>query len=81
VVTASSGNVFADLGLPNVEELGTKVRLAASLNTILAARKLTQAEAARLLGVNQPKVSALKWVQAGGVFGGAADALRYGAGA
>jgi len=60
VVTASSGNVFADLGLPNAEELGTKVRLAASLNAILAARKLTQAETARLLGVNQPKVSALK---------------------
>ena len=60
VVTASSGNVFADLGLSNAEELGTKVRLAASLNAILAARKLTQAETARLLGVNQPKVSALK---------------------
>ena len=40
--------------------VGTKVRLAASLNAILAARKLTQAEAAQLLGVNQPKVSALK---------------------
>jgi predicted XRE-type DNA-binding protein len=50
----------ATYGLPNAEELGTKVRLAASLNTILAARKLTQAETARLLGVNQPKVSALK---------------------
>jgi predicted XRE-type DNA-binding protein len=59
-VTASSGNVFADLGLPNADELGTKVRLAASLNAILAERKLTQAEAARMLGVNQPKVSALK---------------------
>ena len=69
------------LGLPNAEELGTKVRLAASLNTILAARKLTQAEVARLLGVNQPKVSALKeGVQTGGVFCGAADALRYGPG-
>ncbi len=59
-VTASSGNVFADLGLANAEELGTKVRLAASLNAILERRKLTQAEAARVLGVNQPKVSALK---------------------
>ena len=47
-------------GLPNAVELGTKVRLAASQNAILAARKLTQAEAVRLLGVNQPKVSALK---------------------
>jgi predicted XRE-type DNA-binding protein len=36
------------------------VWLAASLNAILAARKLTQAETARVLGVNQPKVSALK---------------------
>jgi predicted XRE-type DNA-binding protein len=52
--------VFAELGLPNAKELETKVRLATSLNTILAARKLTQAETARLLGVNQPKVSALK---------------------
>jgi len=60
VVTASSGNVFADLGLPNAEELGTKVRLAASVNAILARRKLTQAAAAKVLGVNQPKVSALK---------------------
>jgi len=60
VVTASSGNVFADLGLPNAEELGTKVRLAASVNAILARRKLTQAAAAKVLGLNQPKVSALK---------------------
>jgi predicted XRE-type DNA-binding protein len=59
VVTASSGNVFADLGLPNAEKLGAKVRLAASLNAILARRGLTQAEAAKVLGVNQPKVSAL----------------------
>jgi predicted XRE-type DNA-binding protein len=40
--------------------LGTKVWLATSLNAILAEWKLTQAEAARVLGVNQPKVSALK---------------------
>jgi predicted XRE-type DNA-binding protein len=60
VVTESSGNVFADLGLPNAEELQTKVRLAVWLNKILEQRKLTQAEAARVLGVNQPKVSALK---------------------
>jgi predicted XRE-type DNA-binding protein len=59
-VTESSGNVFADMGLPNAEELKTKVRLAAALNRILAERGMTQAEAARVLGVNQPKVSALK---------------------
>jgi predicted XRE-type DNA-binding protein len=60
VVEESSGNVFADLGLPNAEELGTKLRLGFFINKIIAERKLTQAEAARMLGVNQPKVSALK---------------------
>jgi predicted XRE-type DNA-binding protein len=55
-----SGNVFADLGLPNAEELNTKLRLWVVINKILAARKLTQAEAAQILGVNQPKISALK---------------------
>jgi len=59
-VTASSGNVFADLGLPNAEELNTKLRLCFVINKILADRKLTQAEAAEVLGVNQPKISALK---------------------
>jgi predicted XRE-type DNA-binding protein len=60
IVTLSSGNVFADLKLPNAEELQTKVRLAASINAILTRRRLTQVQAARVLGVNQPKVSALK---------------------
>jgi predicted XRE-type DNA-binding protein len=53
--------VGADVGHPpNAEELGTKVRLAAGVNAILAKRKLTQVEAAKVLGVNQPKVSALR---------------------
>lgn len=60
VVTASGGNVFADLGLPNAEELGTKLRLCFVINKILAQRKLTQSEAASVLGINQPKISALK---------------------
>jgi predicted XRE-type DNA-binding protein len=59
-VTVGSGNVFADLGLKNAEELNTKLRLAVAVNRILAQRGLTQAEAAKVLGVNQPKVSALK---------------------
>jgi predicted XRE-type DNA-binding protein len=62
----SSGNVFADLGLPNAEELGTKLRLCVALNRILERGKMTQAEAARVLGVNQPKVSALKGYKLGG---------------
>ncbi len=60
IAEVGSGNVFADLGLPNAEELNTKLRLCVVINKILAARKLTQAEAARILGVNQPKISALK---------------------
>ena len=56
----SSGNVFADLELPDAAELDTKVRLAVAINRLLAARRLTQAEAAAALSINQPKVSALK---------------------
>jgi predicted XRE-type DNA-binding protein len=56
----SSGNVFADLDLPDAAELDTKVRLAVAINRLLSARRLTQAEAAAALSINQPKVSALK---------------------
>jgi predicted XRE-type DNA-binding protein len=40
--------------------LGTKLRLCVAVNRILEARKLTQVKAARVLGVTQPKVSALR---------------------
>jgi predicted XRE-type DNA-binding protein len=60
IVTVGSGNVFADLGLPNAEELGAKLRLCVVINRILEERGLTQVEAAKVLGVSQPKVSALK---------------------
>lgn len=59
-IEASSGNVFADLGLPDAAELDTKVRLAVEINRLIAAQHLTQATAAELLEVTQPKVSALK---------------------
>ena len=58
-ITRGSGNVFADLGYPDAAERQTKLRLAHALNQIIAKRHLTQAAAAELLGVNQPKVSAL----------------------
>ena len=51
--------MFADLGYPDAEEWQTKLRLAHALNQVIARRRLTQAAAAELLGVNQPKVSAL----------------------
>ena len=59
-VKRGSGNVFADLGYPDAEERQTKLRLALALNTIIDERKLSQTDAAARLGLNQPKVSALR---------------------
>jgi predicted XRE-type DNA-binding protein len=59
-VTRGTGNVFADLGFPDPAERQAKLRLAYALNQVLEAQKLTQADAAKVLGVTQPKVSALR---------------------
>jgi len=58
-IIPSSGNVFADMGLPDAVELDTKARLGAAICRIVERRKLTQIEVAACLGINQPKVSAL----------------------
>jgi len=58
-IEVGSGNAFVDLGFPDAEERTTKVALAVEILRILKERGLTQATAAKLLGVNQPKVSAL----------------------
>jgi predicted XRE-type DNA-binding protein len=58
-VIPSSGNVFADMGLPDANELDTKARLGAAINRIVERRGLTQSEVAVTLEINQPKVSAL----------------------
>lgn len=55
-----SGNVFADLGVARPEEALAKAELAHKITTMIERRGLTQAEAARLLEVDQPKISALK---------------------
>lgn len=55
----SSGNVFADLGLSNPEERLAKAELARQINNLIDQKKLTQAAAAKLLGIDQPKISAL----------------------
>jgi len=52
--------VFADLGFPDAAERQTKLRLAYTLNQVIEGRKLSQADAAKVLGVTQPKVSALR---------------------
>jgi predicted XRE-type DNA-binding protein len=58
-VEKGSGNVFADLGLPNPDLALAKARLVQRIRFLIAKRKLTQSKAAKLLGVDQPKVSAL----------------------
>ena len=57
--TVSSGNVFADLGLPNPEEALAKAELANKIIELIRERRLTQVQAAKVLGVDQPKVSVL----------------------
>ena len=59
-VIRGTENVFADLGYPDAEERHAKLRLAYALNQVLEQRKLTQAQAAKVLAVTQPKVSALR---------------------
>ena len=59
-ITRGSRNVFADLGFPDAAERQAKLRLACALNELLDERKLPQAEAAKVLGISQPKVSALR---------------------
>lgn len=58
-IQASSGNVFADLGLENADELLVKAELAHKISSIISKQKMTQAEAAELLGIDQIKVSTL----------------------
>jgi predicted XRE-type DNA-binding protein len=48
------------LSYPDAEERQTRLRLALALNTIVVERRLTQTQAAARLGLNQPKVSALR---------------------
>jgi predicted XRE-type DNA-binding protein len=52
--------VFSDLGFPDAVERQAKLHLAYALNQVLDGRRLSQADAAKVLGVTQPKVSALR---------------------
>jgi len=58
-VRASSGNIFADLGRPDAEEALARVRLAQQIAEIIERQGLSQTEAADIMGLDQPKVSAL----------------------
>ena len=58
--TIGSGNIFKDLGFEHPEDELAKVRLASIINEIIEERGFTQDSAGKILGVNQPKISALK---------------------
>jgi predicted XRE-type DNA-binding protein len=58
-VVESSGNVFADLELPEADELLAKAKLAKKIGDIIKGRRLSQVQAAEVLGTTQPKVSNL----------------------
>lgn len=64
-VVRGSGNVFADLGLPNPEQELLKAQLTLQIYRIVKARGLTQAQAGVVLGIKQPHVSALVRNRAG----------------
>lgn len=57
--TKSSGNVFADMGFKDAKERLVKADLAIKINQIIKDRKLKQNDAAKILGINQPKISAI----------------------
>jgi len=58
-VMMSSGNVFADIGLPDAEERLAKAQLAHKISELIQKHHLSQADAAKILGTEQPKISAI----------------------
>src|SRR4051812_12109317 len=58
-VFRGSTNIFADLGRPDAEEAFAKMKLAYEISTLIKSAGWTQSQAARKLGIDQPKISAL----------------------
>lgn len=56
-IERSSGNVYADLGVSDAEEMQVKAQLATKIGEIIKARQWTQQQAAQVLGMTQPKLS------------------------
>ena len=54
-----SGNVYKDLGFKDADAMLAKARIVAEISRIIRARRLTQTAAAKILGLGQPKISAL----------------------
>jgi predicted XRE-type DNA-binding protein len=58
-IEKGSGNVYADLGFPDSEDMLIKAQLVTKIAEIIQQRRLTQAQAAKLLRLTQPKISRL----------------------
>jgi predicted XRE-type DNA-binding protein len=58
-VKESSGNVFADLGIPNPEDAIAKAEVVRQIHRTIKKKRLTQIKAAKILGISQPKISLL----------------------
>ena len=58
-VEMSSGNIFADLGLPDAETHFLKAQIVSEIYRLTHERKLTQIQAGKLMGISQPEVSRL----------------------
>jgi predicted XRE-type DNA-binding protein len=56
-VEVGSGNIFADLGLPDAEDMLLKSQIVVALHGLIKARKLTQTAAAKRIGIGQPDLS------------------------
>ncbi len=59
LVSESTGNVFADIGRADAEELHAKAALTSEIARLIKQKRLVQREAAQILGISQPKVSNL----------------------
>ena len=60
-IEASSGNVFADLGIPNPDLALAKAELVGRIRALIAQRKLTQSGAAAILGLAPPAIFEMVW--------------------
>jgi predicted XRE-type DNA-binding protein len=58
-ITIGSGNIFADLGLPNADDRLLKARIALAISNIIGDQHLSQSAAAERIGIAQPDVSRL----------------------
>ena len=58
-ILEGTDNIYADLGFPDAQEMRVKAQLATTISDIITARKLTQQQAAEIVGMTQPKLSQL----------------------